>query len=96
MHTNLPNDYEWDPAKAIANFRKHGVRFVDAVLSLEDPAGLTIPDPDTNGEERFVCVGSDSSGNVLVTIFTYRGKSIRIISSRTASRMERRMYENRQ
>ena len=43
-------DYEWDPAKAAANFKKHGVRFADAVLSLEDPLGLSNPDPDTSGE----------------------------------------------
>ena len=43
-------DYEWDPAKAAANFKKHGVRFADAALSLEDPLGFSIPDPDTSGE----------------------------------------------
>jgi uncharacterized protein len=47
-------EYEWDPAKAAANLKKHGVRFSDAALSLEDPLGLTTPDPDASGESRFV------------------------------------------
>jgi uncharacterized DUF497 family protein len=34
-------EYEWDPAKAAANFKKHRVRFADAALSLEDPLGLS-------------------------------------------------------
>jgi len=86
-------EYEWDPAKAAANLRKHGVRFADAALALEDPAALTVPDPDSTGEARHVCLGLDPAGRLLVTVFTHRGKRIRIISSRRASRTERRNYE---
>jgi len=88
-------EYEWDPAKAAANLRKHGVRFADAALALEDPRALTIPDPDASGEERFVCVGADPSGRLLVTVFTPRGRMTRIISSRKAGRAERFGYEAR-
>lgn len=93
MHTNVV-EYEWDPAKAAANLKKHGVRFADAVLALEDPAALTVPDPDSAGESRFVCLGMDPVGRILVTVFTHRGRWIRIISSRKASRTERRNYES--
>ncbi len=86
-------EYEWDPAKAAANLKKRGVRFADAALSLEDPLGLTAPDPDASGEPRFVCVGADPSGRILVTVFTPRGRVTRLISSRKASRAERRTYE---
>jgi uncharacterized DUF497 family protein len=86
-------DYDWDPEKAEANFKKHGVHFADAVLALEDPLGLTSPDPDASGEARFVNLGADPSGRVLVTIFTTRGSKTRAISSRKASRAERRKYE---
>ena len=44
---------------------------------------------------RYVCLGSDPSGRVLVTVFAYRGKVIRIASSRKASRAERRTYETK-
>jgi len=86
-------DYEWDRAKAAENRRKHGVSFADAALALEDPLARTLVDPDANGEPRFLCLGADPSGRVLVTVFTPRGRKIRIISSRKASRAERRNYE---
>jgi len=85
--------YEWDPAKAAANLRKHHVDFADAALSLEDPNALVISDPDVSGEERFICLGADPEGRLLVTVYAHRGKRVRIISSRRASRGERRRYE---
>jgi uncharacterized DUF497 family protein len=88
-------EYEWDHAKAAANLRKHGVAFADAALALEDPLGRTMPDPDAVGESRFVCIGADPTGRVLVTIFAPLGTSTRIISSRKASRTERRSYETK-
>jgi uncharacterized protein len=87
-------EYEWDLAKAAANFKKHKVRFPDAALALEDPVAWTIPDPDGLHEKRFICLAADPTGRILVTVFTYRGRSIRIISSRKASRAERLIYEN--
>lgn len=90
----MDTEYEWDPAKAAANLRKHGIRFAEAALSLEDPIALTVADPDSAGETRFVCLGTDPLGRVLVTVFTHRGRGIRIVSSRPASRAERRQYEN--
>jgi len=87
-------EYEWDPAKAKVNLRKHRVSFADAALALEDPRALTMADPDASGEQRFVSLGSDPIGRVLVTVFTLRGRRTRIISSRKASRNERRAYEN--
>ncbi len=86
--------YEWDPAKAKGNLRKHRVSFADAALALEDPRALTMADPDASGERRFVSLGSDPIGRVLVTVFTPRGRRTRIISSRKASRAERRAYES--
>jgi hypothetical protein len=86
-------DYEWDPAKAAANLRKHKVDFADAVLAHEDPLARTVHDPDASGEERYVSLGSDPTGRLLVTVFTRRKKRIRIISSRPASPAERRYYE---
>ena len=93
MHTIGTVEYEWDPAKASANFRKHRVRFADAALSLEDPLGLSVPDRDSSGEARLVFIGADPAGRVLVTVYAVRGRSTRIISSRKASRAERRAYE---
>jgi len=86
-------DYEWDPAKAANNANKHGVAFADAVTALEDELALTIPDPDSVGEDRFVSIGMDATGQILVTVFTLRENVVRIISSRRASKGERKRYE---
>ena len=85
--------YEWDPEKAIANAKKNGVRFSDAVIALEDETALTVPDPDSEDEERFVSLGRDAMNRILVTVFTLRGTVIRIISSRKASKPEPNRYE---
>jgi uncharacterized DUF497 family protein len=84
---------EWDPAKAAANLRKHKVDFADAALSLEDPNALVMADPDASGEQRFICLGADPEARLLVTVYAHRGQRLRIISSRRASRGERRRYE---
>lgn len=86
-------DYEWDPAKGRRNAAKHGVDFADAVIALSDDSAVTIPDPDSEDEDRFVSLGMDPIGRLLVTVFTHRGERVRIISSRKASRAERRQYE---
>ena len=85
--------YEWDPAKAAANAKKHGVDFADAVIALEDDRALTIADPDSDDEDRFVSLGMDPAGRLLVTVFTMRNDSVRVISSRKASKAERNRYE---
>ena len=84
---------EWDPAKAHSNFSKHGVRFADAVSALEDQLALTMRDPSSEDEERWITLGMDAEGKLLVVIYTWRGKNLRVISARRASRRERQQYE---
>ena len=84
---------EWDPAKARANFTKHGVRFADAVTALEDDSALTIRDLSSEDEERWVTMGLDASGRLLVVVYTWRGERVRLISARQATPNERRQYE---
>jgi len=86
-------DCEWDPAKAEANFLKHGVRFADAVSALEDDLALTIRDPHSEDEERWVTMGGDAVGRVLVVVYTWRGDKLRLISARQATPREKREYE---
>ena len=84
---------EWDPAKARANFTKHGVRFADAVTALEDDSALTIRDLSSEDEERWVTMGLDVLGRLLVVVYTWRGERVRLISAREAMPDERRQYE---
>jgi uncharacterized DUF497 family protein len=84
---------EWDPTKAQQNLRKHGVSFADAVTVLEDERALTDRDVSSEEEERWVTMGIDAEGRVLVVVYTWRGESLRLISARSATRAERRVYE---
>ena len=84
---------EWDPGKARLNVRKHGISFADAVASLEDESAMTMRDPFSDDEERWVTIGRDVLGRVLVVVYTWRGKSVRLISARKATARERRRYE---
>jgi hypothetical protein len=85
--------YEWDVVKARANFAKHGVRFADAVSALEDETALTIRDPVSTVEERWITLGMDALGRVLVVVYIWRGEDMRLISARVATRRERLRYE---
>lgn len=84
----------WDPAKAEANLRQHGIRFSDAVTVLEDDQALTREDPLAEGEQRLVTLGTNSEGRVLVVVYTLREPDeIRLISSWPANRRQRLLYE---
>jgi len=85
--------YEWDPAKAETNAKKHGIDFADAAVALEDERALTIEDTASRLEERFISLCADPLGRVLVVVFTWRSGDIRLISARKATGRERRQYE---
>jgi len=84
----------FDPNKAAINYRKHGIRFSDAEPVLFDPMALTREDKDADGEQRFVTIGVDATGRVLVVVFMYRGEEIRLLSARPATAKERGYYES--
>jgi uncharacterized DUF497 family protein len=85
--------FEWDPKKAAANERKHGVQFADAISALEDERAVTVID-DSAREERWSTIGTDSIGRIVVVVYTWRTQRVRIISVRRATPRERRQYEH--
>jgi hypothetical protein len=85
---------QWDPEKAAANLRKHGVDFADAETALHDEMAMTMRDDDP-GEQRFVTLATDAMGRVLVVVYEWRGDDVRLISARKANRSERRQYEGK-
>ena len=91
MHT-LVMEIEFDPNKAKSNIRKHGVSFAHAEQTLRDELAITVADPDAEGEPRFVTLGVDALGRILVVVYTPRGDRIRIISARKASPGETENY----
>ena len=84
-------DYQWDDNKAKANLKKHKVDFADAVTVFGDNLAITLEDVDPD-EERFVTIGIDALGRILVVVYTYRGETIRLISARKATKGECRAY----
>ena len=89
---NIKVEFEWDSKKAISNLKKHGVDFADAVTVLEDERAITIPD-DYPNEDRFITVGMDSFGQILVVVYTWRETRSRIISARKATAKEIKQYK---
>lgn len=94
VHTIIEMVYQWNRDKAATNLRKHGVDFADAVSVFSDALAITILD-ERFDEERFVTIGLDAFGRVLVVVYTLRGDEIRVISARKATRQERLQYEER-
>jgi hypothetical protein len=85
-------EFEWDPEKAASNRKKHGIDFADAVGVLYDDFAFTISEEHPE-EERFVTLGADFLGRLLVVVYCWRGEVIRIISAWKAPRSERKRYE---
>jgi uncharacterized DUF497 family protein len=101
MSAGFNYHFEWDPAKALANQRKHGIRFEQAVTVFQDPLALSRLDEEHGGsEERWVTLGQADHGTLLVVVHTYRemdehNAAVRMISARAATRHEQRQYESK-
>jgi hypothetical protein len=94
VHWRMPNglEFEWDPAKAEANLRKHKVPFLIACEAFKDRNRLELPDfSDEYEEERWIMLGRVGRA-ILTVVFTERGERIRLISARRADPNERRTY----
>jgi uncharacterized DUF497 family protein len=86
--------FEWDPPKAEANLRAHGVSFAEAVTILEDDFALTREDAGAGEGPRFVTLGLSSVGNLLVVVYMYREPDVmRVISAWKANKRQRVVYE---
>jgi uncharacterized DUF497 family protein len=86
--------FEWDPAKAGANIRKHGVSFEEATTVFGDPLAMNKADPDhSEPENRFILLGVSDRYRLLVVSYTERPPRTRLISARLATRRERSQYE---
>lgn len=87
--------FSWDPAKARANLRKHGISFEEArTVFLDDFAAQFFDDDNADAEERFLMLGMSSEANLLLVCHCERqaGTEIRIISARRATRNESAHY----
>jgi len=86
--------FEWDAEKARLNYAKHKISFEEAATVFNDPESITQFDPDhSDQEQRFIDIGASDQGRLLVVVYTERGRNLRIISCRKATRNERSIYD---
>jgi uncharacterized DUF497 family protein len=92
-------EFDWDPAKAESNRKKHGVTFEAAMGVFSDPLALSLLDNESGqGEERWVTIGRNPASRLLLVVHTYMDlaadrAAICIISARRPTRREIRQYE---
>ncbi|MBK9294191.1 MAG: BrnT family toxin [Oligoflexia bacterium] len=89
-------DFEWDELKNQANRKKHGVWFEEAQQVFDDANAIMFFDKDhSKDEDRFILLGLSASVRVLVVVYCekYKGKLVRIISARKATKKEIKRYE---
>jgi uncharacterized DUF497 family protein len=89
----MSHDAEWDEEKNLRNQTEKGVAFEDCIDIFKDVCGI-IEQQERQGEVRFKLTGR-ASEDILTVVFTWRGKTRRIISAWPASRQERRAYLGR-
>ena len=86
--------FVWDPAKAESNKQKHGVACEEAAEAFFDPF-VRVVDTDSEDESRDGIIGMDTRWNLLFVVhILFEDDTIRMISARTATRHERRWYED--
>jgi len=86
--------FEWNAAKANTNLSKHDVNFDEAETVFDDPFAITFPDEEhSQNEVRFIILGFSNKARILIVVFTKRDETIRLISSRKATKNERKSYE---
>ena len=88
-------EFEWDQDKAESNLRKHGVAFAEAMTVFEDRRAVIAYNPFHSAEEdRYLILGLSNNHRLLVVSFTDRDDRVRLISSRGATRRQRKDYED--
>ena len=88
--------FEWNPAKAASNLKKHGVSFEEAQTVFYDEFAVQFYDePHSAEEDRFLMLGMSSGAHLLLVCHCERdgGDIIRIISARKATKQESSYYE---
>ncbi len=87
-------EFDWDTKKAESNYGKHNISFQEAASVFGDPLAITYDDPDhSTSEYRSITFGLSRFNRLLVVSHTDREGKMRIISSRSMTKKERKIYE---
>ena len=85
--------FEWDAGNTDKNWLRHEVHQAEAEQALlNTPLVLVADTGHSQAEARFIALGQTDTGRGLAVVFTVRGNRIRVISARTMSKTERRVY----
>ncbi len=90
--------FDWDPNKAKANWKKHGISFEQASTIFLDPKMITVFDTEhSEHEDRWATIGIDKNGILLVVLHTFQQldvnySRVRMISARKATKDEIKQY----
>ena len=93
--------FDWDPHKAKANQKKHGIGFEQASTIFLDPRMITVFETEHGEhEDRWATIGIDRNGILLIAVHTFQQLDadccrIRIISARKATRKELKQYREK-
>ena len=94
-------NFEWDPQKAATNASKHGISFERAATVFRDREALSLYDrAHSESEDRWITLGMDSQGQLLVVSHTWRERgegmaSCRLISARKSTKTEAQQYRDK-
>jgi uncharacterized DUF497 family protein len=89
-------EFEWSPAKAETNLKKHRVSFEEAQsVFFDEYARQFFDDEHSDSEDRFIMLGLSDRSRVLVVCHCERPRDqvVRLISARKATSRERNYYE---
>lgn len=87
-------NFVWDPDKDLRNRQKHGIGFAEAVrvFDAEDHCLDIYDEEHSDDEERFITIGPLADDLVLVVWTERELETVRVISARWATAMERDLY----
>jgi len=89
--------FQWTPAKATINLKKHKIDFDEAKSVFYDDFAVQFYDSENSelNEDRFLMLGMSSNSRILIVCHCERdsGNIIHIISARKATKNERKFYE---
>jgi uncharacterized DUF497 family protein len=89
----MPNQFEWNPAKAKTNLAKHEVSFEEASTVFDDPMFITVLDDEhSQDEQRYITIGLSKNNRLLMVAHAESDDRIRVISARKATRNEEKFY----
>ncbi|MGH0053495.1 MAG: BrnT family toxin [Sphaerochaetaceae bacterium] len=98
--TIISNDgcFEWDEDKANANWKKHGIAFLEVLPVFFDSARVEFCDEThSNEEDRYITIGNAIRNDIMLVVVcsTERCGRVRLISARLASKREEGVYYGR-